>query len=234
VNDLKWHIDYGVSSLRRYGCKLGVLFAIKNTGVHTLKKLIGILIVLAAMSVLIGSAFTAAFFDTEGSNKNSLTAGTLDLQLGDTDQYVLSFTNKDPLAPGRRGDARARIGNIGDVDGNFYIDVWIANDLEGENPPSETNIDPGDGGELDNCLDIRASLLDGTSETVIVPFVRADQLAPAFKQQWDLQPYTPVDNLINGDHQVTLYLEWMVDPTCGNEMMGDTLDLNFKFHLDQY
>jgi len=197
-----------------------------------LKKIIGTLIAIAALSVLVGSAFTAAFSDQESSKQNELTAGVLDLQLGNSDTYILRFNNEEPLAPGSDGAVETAIGNAGDVDGNFYVTVTLANDSEGDNPPPETDIE-GDG-ELDNCVDVRATLSNATETATAVLFdwIRADQLHEP-GETWDEDSGTAVDDLINaGDAFLTI--EWRVDRECGNEMMGDVFDLNFSFHLDQY
>ncbi len=201
-----------------------------------MKKIIGTLIAIAALSVLVGSAFTAAFSDQESSQQNELKAGILNLQLGNSDTYILKFNNEDPLAPGSEGAIKTSIGNDGDVEGNFYVSVSLTNDIEGENPPPEkgTNTDPADGGELDNCVDVRATVSNATetASAVLFDWIRADQLHGE-GQTWDEDPGTAVDDLIN-DGDAVLTVQWEVNQECGNEMMGDIFDLNFEFHLDQY
>ena len=198
-----------------------------------MKKIIGTLIAIAALSVLVGSAFTAAFSDQESSQQNELKAGILNLQLGE--KHVLRFNDgEEVLAPGSKGAVSTSIRNDGNIEGNFYVKVTLSNDSEGDDPQPEPETDKEGDGELDACVDIRATLTN-TAETataVLFDWIRADQLHNPGRI-WDEDSHTAVDDLINAGDAI-LTIEWRVDRECGNEMMGDIFDLNFTFRLDQY
>ncbi|MBD3250221.1 MAG: hypothetical protein GF381_01445 [Candidatus Pacebacteria bacterium] len=169
------------------------------------------------------SASRALFTDTELSAK-TISMGTLNLQIGSEDPFVipLDFTG---MVSGDSRTYEAEIKNTGTIVGNFWFEPEISNSQEGENPESETDIE-GEG-EMDDCVRMTASIFDQNQEQVLIDDVALVDL----QAEYDLEPHSLIDQLVNGR---MAYLRLYVHTNqCGNEAIGDLVDMNLMFHLDQ-
>lgn len=130
----------------------------------TRRRVLGGIATVGAASAAVGAGTFAAFSDTEQSSGNTVTAGTLDLQLNpnSSGNTSISFTN---IAPGDSGSLVIELGNGGSVDANLAsVNIGDAasdgsftgsliTDSDGTNSEFET--DPtSDGGELDDNLTV--------------------------------------------------------------------------------
>ena len=185
----------------------------------TLSLLIIFLTVLAAVR-----ASRALFSDTELS-ENTIAMGTLNLQVGQEDPTEIDLDFSD-IVPGESKFFEAQILNTGGIPGNFWFEPEIANSSEGENSEAETHTD-GDG-ELDDCVRLRVSFSEPDND----PFKVIDlALLKFLDESYETEADTVVDQMING-RQATMKIEANTS-NCNNDAMGDTIDLNLMFHLDQ-
>lgn len=190
----------------------------------TLSLLIIFLTVLAATK-----ASRALFSDAELS-QNTIALGTLNLQVGQEDPAVidLDFSN---IVPGETKSFEAQILNTGGINGNFWFEPEVTNSTEGDpneggNPEAETNIE-GEG-ELDDCVRLRVSFTDPENDPVKVIDLA---LLTILDESYEAEANTVVDQMINDGH-ATMKIE-ADTANCSNHAMGDTVDLNLLFHLDQ-
>lgn len=123
----------------------------------TRRRVLGGIATVGAASAAVGAGTFAAFSDTETSSGNSVTAGTLDLQLnpnssgstsidfgtiapGDSGYLVIELTNDGSI------DATLQSINIGDVSEDGSLTESLTTNSDGEDPNSD--------GELDDYLEI--------------------------------------------------------------------------------
>lgn len=185
----------------------------------TLSLLIIFLTVIAAIQ-----ASQALFTDTELS-QNTISLGTLNLQVGQDDPSVLALDFSGMMAHETR-TYEAQIQNTGEINGNFWFEPEVTNSLEGANPESETNTT--DDGEMDDCVRLRVSFSDPTNDPIsVIDYA----LLKILDTSYETDPNTLVDNMINGG-EATMTIMVNTD-NCDNQAMGDTVDLNLLFHLDQ-
>jgi len=124
-------------------------------------------ITLSILVLLLVGAFAwgavAYFSDTESSNGNTFTAGTLDLQL--QNPVNLAF-NLEKIKPGDSGEGKVTLNNAGNLAGDLKVD--ICNLIEDENgvlePETEAG-DPGGAGDLGLVLKM-AMFLDMNGDGV--------------------------------------------------------------------
>lgn len=118
------------------------------------KILMSILVVVITVIMVSGATITY-FSDTETSVGNTITAGTLDLQIDGGDNNVVKF-NLTNLKPGSQPTRSYLFSNIGSIDG--YLNISNINVENLENDLTEPEIEAGDTtadvGELGDVLSI--------------------------------------------------------------------------------
>jgi len=186
-----------------------------------------------------GAGTYAAFSDTEESNDNSLSAGTLDLTAGDTN--TISFTSSD-IKPTDDGTADLDLNNSGSVNGDLSIEVSSVKSTEGDDTDSETNTDTNDGGELDDQLEIALWLGEGGSDDNTMdssdvalesdPSTSTGSKVFDTAANYDGASWSNVITDFSGP--VTFNVEWKFpDQNNNNAAQGDDLTVDFTFDLVQ-
>lgn len=167
-----------------------------------------------------GAGTYAAFSDTESSNNNTVTAGTLDLTVNGGDSAVEAISITDAV-PGDSGTGTLTLANAGTVDGNLDVSISAINSSEnGTNDPESSAGDAGssDGVELEEQLTVTISL-GGTqlvSDTVN-----------------NLSTGSIGTQALNAGSSADLDMSYTVDSNAGNLIQSDSVSLDLTFTLTQ-
>jgi hypothetical protein len=156
----------------------------------------------------------ALFSDVETLRDNTAGAASVNLRLAGQDPTQVSFNmpNIIPGEPQRSSIAVTDIGTGADFNENLYIGLVVTDSDEGINTEAETDVE-GDG-ELDDCLMMRVSYMDGDNEVEVQPYTSFPILEEMFI---DEQNFSPLDNRLQIT-SVNLNLDFSAD-ACGNEAM---------------
>ncbi len=189
----------------------------------TIKRL-SVVLLLLLITVTGAVKFTQAVFKDEELSSHSISLGTLNLQIGQEDPVNLPIDLSDMSGHETR-TYEVDLKNTGSVDGNFWFESEILNSLEGENPEAETNTE-GEG-EADDCIQLLVSVTDPDHEEEVL----VNSALSAMTTEYDQDVQTVVDDMVNNGN-ATMKLRFY-SGNCGSEAMGDTVDMNLLFHLDQ-
>ena len=171
----------------------------------------------------------ALFSDVETLKDNTVGAASVNLKLGGQDPTQVSFQmpNLMPGAPVRSIIAVTDIGTGADFNENLYIGLVVTDSDEGINTEAETDTE-GDG-ELADCLMMRVSYLDGSSNEIEVqPYTSFPDLEAMFI---DEQSFSPLDTRLQTT-TVNLNFDFSAD-ACDNAAMGDTVTFDLNFYYEQ-
>lgn len=203
----------------------------KQKASYSRRSIIGGLVAIGGASAAAGAGTMAAFSDTESSSGNTVSAGTLDLNI-DGGNSTVQFLSETNVAPGDSGQSTLDIKNTGTVTG--YVDIEVAsltnyeNGLVGnEKSEDSTGGDPGKGnGELQNLVEVAARFQNGP-------------------ELWS--GYQPLSNALNEgavydlDYELssntsdTFVLDWQF-PDSGKqdrEAQSDSVEFSLTFSLEQ-
>lgn len=160
----------------------------------------------------------ALFFDEEVVETN-LSLGTMNLKVGDTDPAaaVLDFTG---MAPAEEREFSLNLVNSGSIDGNFWLEGVILNSMSGENS--------AEAGNLENCAKISIEVINLLSN--VIKIVDGVYLAD-MEQAFETESGTTVDSGVNNG-PIPMKIE-VETHECGNNEMGDALEMELRFHLEQ-
>ena len=185
---------------------------------------------IALLSVTAVGATKAWFLDTETSNGNSFTAGSLDLNIDGGNINVVKFTVGN-MVPGNQPKSGFLLANVGSVKGYLDIEnISVTNNENGRIEPEIAAGDTTDGvGELQDVVNLRL-FLDydgngwiGTGETVFYNG-KVGSLPSNFE----------LNELLNVGSNVRIgaIFDWWTTPD-DNKAMGDDMTLNMTFELGQ-
>ena len=195
------------------------------------KKMLLSLLVIGVVSVSAGAGTWAYFSDTETSEGNSFTAGTLDLVLTDatndgTDSETLTWVAGN-MAPGEDGSATMTVTNVGTLAGNLDISSIVVTNAPGTTPESE-DTSVSENGELganlnvDMFFDTNNDGVKDATETTIYSGV-LDGIAAAYN----------LDESIGFGASTYITINYDLPTATGNDVQGDTVSLEFVVELDQ-
>ncbi len=129
------------------------------------KTLLSVLIV-GVVATVAGAGTWAAFSDTETSNGNTFTAGTLDLVVGGGASLPFAVENVYPTATGDVGTIS--VTNAGTIDGTLSFEIInVQDDENGVNDPESKMGDTDAAGELSSHLKIYANGYEVTPDTAM-------------------------------------------------------------------
>jgi hypothetical protein len=170
----------------------------------------------------------ALFSDVESLQNNTAGVASVNLKLGGQDPTQVSFNmpNIMPGVPDRATIAVTDIGTGADFNENLYIGLVVTDSDEGVNSEAETDTE-GDG-ELDDCLMMRVSYMDGVNEVEVLPYTSFPVLEEMFI---DEENFSPLDNRLQTT-SVNLNFDFSAD-ACGNEAMGDNVTFDLNFYYEQ-
>ncbi len=179
----------------------------------------------------LGAIGTGAWFsDTETSNGNTLTAGSLDLKVDGGDDNVVKFTVNN-MRPGNQPKASWTLANDGTING--YLDLEDISVTSNENgildPESAAGDVSADVGELQDIVNLRLFVdtnKDGWISTGEVVFYNgpAGNIAGNYE----------LDELIaaGSDIKIVAIFDWWTTAD-DNMAMSDDFTLNISFELGQ-
>ncbi|MDG5776654.1 TasA family protein [Haloarculaceae archaeon H-GB2-1] len=204
----------------------------------TRRRALGALATIGAGSAAAGAGTFALFSDEETSDGNSLTAGTLDLQTGNSS--TISFTASD-VKPGQSGSSSLDLQKAGSIAGDLTVEVTSVSSTENNNPDSETDT-TGDG-ELDDQLDLNiwlgtSSGTDTTFDSTADPVLNSDGTTGSSENYEPAVNYdaTSWGDVITGfSGPVSFNVDWQFpdDGATNNAAQGDDLTVDFTFTLTQ-
>lgn len=200
------------------------------------KILFSLLMIVMVSAVAVG-ATSAYFIDSETSDGNSFSAGSLDLNVDGGNTNVIKFTVTN-MKPGSQTIGTYRLKNVGSVDG--FLDLENISVTSHENgclePESEagdsTCNSPGDGeGELQTLVSLSKLFWDndcdgwvGTGETTVYDG-KVGSIASNYEANRAL--------LAGAEQCLTAQFNWWSNGTNDNLGMNDSFDLNTTFELAQ-
>ncbi|AKB55337.1 MULTISPECIES: TasA family protein [Methanosarcina] len=131
------------------------------------KKTLLSILILGVVATVAGAGTWAAFSDTETSNDNTFTAGTLDLVVGGVGTSLpLTVDNVYPLDTGTIGTINVE--NAGTIDGTLSLKIInIEDDENGVNDPESKMGDTDAVGELSSHLTIYANGIEVIPDTAM-------------------------------------------------------------------
>jgi|GEM_PF-2188060 len=196
----------------------------------TRRQLLGGALTLGAASAASGAGTFAFFSDTETAT-GSITAGSLDLSIENTDGDVtngdgsLSFLNAPSIEPGSTGSGAVTLKNVGSLDG--YLTLRTVQLTNAENGYSEDEPEDDNGeGELADLLSVDVSMSGSNGDKT---FCSGVSLASFFVPD---DTYSLDYELAAGD-SATFTVDWELPSEVGNEVQGDSIGLELVFGLHQ-
>lgn len=203
-----------------------------------MKKIFAMGFLMVTLLASVGGGTWAWFQDTETSANNSLTAGTLDLNIngGNSSNATFSLVN---LAPGDNGTGYGTLSNVGSLAGG--LDISISN-MAGVGGSGGTEFEDG---VADLWSNVRAAIFVDVDQNGVwsagdVGLSRTNGVL----YYYPTGPYYDPFSWYNGkswDAVVTLaggaaddiVLMWKIDPSVGNEIQGDSMTFDINFTLEQ-
>lgn len=190
------------------------------------KKILLSLMMVGVVAAAAGAGTFAYFSDTESSNGNTMTAGTLDLNIEGGDSAVTTLSVSD-VGPGDSGTASSSISNTGSIDGYVDVEVGSVNNTEGANPESET--DTSGDGEMGGIATATIYVDDDGNLSTTGD---QTQVASGTLNSIQSQDYE-VDHSLTAGGSSNLVIDWDVPTSMGNEAQGDAASFDATAKLDQ-
>lgn len=191
---------------------------------------LAIIIAVSSFSFLLTKAY---FTDKKTSSGNTFTVGTLNLEVGDSqngqiEPFVISDLGNGEIT----GQKIWKLKNTGSLPGQFIINLDnILNNENGCNTP-ESEVDqtcnnPGVGeGELGNVISANF-YIDNVSK-INIPLNESG--GEILSNYWNNKLSTLV---LEPNQEVELKIEWFESGSYGNEIQSDSLFFDFNFNLQQ-
>jgi predicted ribosomally synthesized peptide with SipW-like signal peptide len=203
-----------------------------------MKKIIGLTISAILLLALVAGGTYAYFSDTETSNDNTFTAGTLDLVNvisgtgaestvteqadGLNDKVVFSL-----VEPGSSGTITWTLTDIGNVAGTLTIASTLTFGQGGDPTEPEAVAEDGTPVGLDTKLMVWLTR-DGTD---ILGATGGYVAISGLEAILDAESRTMVASPTSTP--IVYVLHWQIDTTTGNEIQGDTAEIDITFTLTQ-
>ncbi len=191
---------------------------------------LAIIITVGSFSFLLTKAY---FTDKKTSNGNTFTVGTLNLEVGDSqnnqvEPFIISNLGNGQIT----GQKVWKLKNTGSLPGQLFINLNnILNNENGCNSP-ESEVDqtcnnPGVGeGELGNI--ISANFYINNVSKISVPL--NENGVKTLSDYWNNNTNVLV---LEPNQEVELKIEWFESSSYGNEIQSDSLSFDLNFSLQQ-
>lgn len=198
-----------------------------------MKKIIPSLLIIIAVTSFSFLLTRAYFSDRKVSSGNKFTVGTLDLQVGDSqNKQVEPFIISD-LGTGKiNGQKIWKVKNTGTLSGQFIADLsTIVDNENGCNTP-ESEVDqtcdnPGSGqGELGKLISVNLYLDNALKITFPLTSTGINTLKTYWSNNQNSFVLTP-------GQESELKIEWFETADYGNEIQSDSLSFDLNFNLQQ-
>jgi spore coat-associated protein N len=202
-----------------------------------LKKIVGLTMALLVTIGLVGAGTYAYFSDTESSTGNTLTAGTLDLNIDGANIAVTTFS-ASAVAPGDSGTGSSTLANVGSLSGELDIATSAVVNTSGA---GGTEYEGGSGelgasAQIAMYLDVDQSgswtagdiglMSDGNTYTLPAA-LDYDEIDNYSSETWDA--VETMDATASDD----IVVNWQVPAGAGNEIQGDEVSFDITFTLEQ-
>lgn len=185
---------------------------------------LSLLIIIATGGAVLG--LSRAVFQDQEVVDPMISMGILNLQVGQEDPANVSL-DFSGMVPEEVRSYTFEVNNTGSVEGNFWMQAFITESSEGENPESEplTVFD----GDIAQCASMTFSVVDSEDNEVVL--INNELIENIDQQSFEDAQGTLVDEAVNnGPTDATLTIDAY---GCGSETMGDILKLDLIFHLTQ-
>jgi spore coat-associated protein N len=207
-----------------------------------MKKILGLTIACVLLMAMVAGVTIAYFSDTETSDNNTFTAGTLNLTANGNDgsnTIVFTVTNANP---GQNGSGTWTLVNTGNLAG--YIDLESVSVTNAENFNAATNeaeaandADTSNAtgiGELTANLDVVLFVDDGTGSGTANNRIQDGTEATIYSGKLGSIAASYNLNLALGSGATTyVSMTWSVATGVNNTIMGDSATLNITVELGQ-
>jgi hypothetical protein len=189
---------------------------------------LAIIITVSSFSFILTRAY---FSDRKTSSGNKFTVGTLDLQVGDSqNKQVEPFVISD-LGTGKiAGQKIWKLKNTGSLSGQFIAELSNISDNENGCNAPEKEIDqtcdnPGVGqGDLGKLISVNL-YVDNVLKTT---FPLTDSGITSLENYWSNNKF-----ILNPGQESELKIEWFETGDYGNEIQSDSLSFDLNFNLQQ-
>ena len=201
-----------------------------------MKKILGLTVAALIVIALVGAGTWAYFSDTENSANNSLTAGTLDLNVDGGDAAVTTFsvTGKAPGDSGNGSTTLASAGNLsGELDVAFSA-ITNTGGTSGEFGDSTGNL--GAVAQIAVYIDVDSSgtwtrgdiglKSDGTT------YDHPTALDYAVIDNYGSDSFDAVETMATSASDDFIIL-WQIPTSAGNNIQGDSISFDVTFTLEQ-
>jgi predicted ribosomally synthesized peptide with SipW-like signal peptide len=202
----------------------------------TRRRVLGGFVTIGAASAAAGAGTMALFRDAETSDRATLSAGTLDLEVGSG--FTTAVLQVSPVKPGESDTARgAAIDNAGTIDGSLDVALDAVESrerglTEPESKSPAEDGDPNGEGELDENLRLAVYLQfeDGSSNPRTEYLIGGPNTRPLVA---DLDPgVVREDVALDAGEYARVYTDYEV-LNAGNEIQSDEVELRLTFELNQ-
>ena len=201
-----------------------------------MKKILVLTITALMVMVLVGGGTWAYFNDTEASADNSLTAGTLDLNIdgGNTAVTTFSVTGK---APGDSGNGSTTLANAGNLIGELDVAFSAITNTGG------TSGEFGDSsGDLGAVVQIAVYVDVDSSGTWTSGDIGLKSDGTTYNHPTALD-YAVIDNYGSDTFNAVetmaasasddIVILWQIPTSAGNSIQGDSVSFDVTFTLEQ-
>ena len=204
-----------------------------------MKKIIGLSLAALLIIGIIGGATFAYFSDTESSTGNTLSAGTLDLNIDGGDIAVTTF-NVSAVAPGDSGSGSSILSNAGSMAGELDILTSAINNTGAASGSTEYGDDSGDLGasahiamylDIDQSGDWNAGDVGLMSDGTTYAFPTA--LDYDIINNYDTETWDAVVASMAPAAADNIVVNWDVPTTAVNNIQGDSVSFDITFVLEQ-
>jgi predicted ribosomally synthesized peptide with SipW-like signal peptide len=182
------------------------------------KKILVSMMVIGLVATLAGAGLHAYFSDTEKSEGNTFTAGTLNLKVGDADPTAWKITVSN-MYPGQSGSESVIVKNDGSLDGRLSISFsGLVDDENGLTEPESAEGDDTKSGELAENLHLKITI---GGETVFEGYAK-DILTGGYSNY-----------PLKAGASETFTVAYSIDGTVGNIIQSDIAGFDITFSLEQ-
>ena len=202
-----------------------------------MKKILGLTIAALLVMALVGGGTWAYFSDPETSTDNSLTAGTLDLNINGGNTAVTTFSATN-VAPGDSGSGSSVLANVGSLSGELDISFSVITNTPGAGGTEYEGGSGELGGEAEIAVYIDVDQSGDWSSGDIglksdsTTYSHPTALNYATIDSYGSDSWDAVETMA-APASDNFTILWRVPTTAGNDIQGDSVSFDVTFILEQ-
>jgi len=202
-----------------------------------MKKILGLTIAAFLVMALVGGGTWAYFSDPETSTDNSLTAGTLDLNINGGNTAVTTFSATN-VAPGDSGSGSSVLANVGSLSGELDISFSVITNTPGAGGTEYEGGSGELGGEAEIAVYIDVDQSGDWSSGDIglksdsTTYSHPTALNYATIDSYGSDSWDAVEAMA-APASDNFTILWRVPTTAGNDIQGDSVSFDVTFVLEQ-